>query len=223
MKNNIPFVIAIDGPAGSGKGTIAKKISTKLNYHYLDSGAIYRVIAYAAKKKNINTESIEELINLVKHLKIEFFENNEWLNGNKVSEFIRVESIGKLASQIAIHDKLRTLLLEYQRSFCKPPGLVAEGRDMASVVFPNANLKIYLSASVDERAKRRYKQLISKGNDVNLSDLAHEIKLRDKRDKDREVSPLVIVKEAYVIETDNLNETETVNKILSLFDKEKRC
>mgnify|MGYP001312440770 FL=1 len=223
MKNNIPFVIAIDGPAGSGKGTIAKKISTKLNYHYLDSGAIYRVIAYAAKKKNINTESIEELINLVKHLKIEFFENNEWLNGNKVSEFIRVESIGKLASQIAIHDKLRTLLLEYQRSFCKPPGLVAEGRDMASVVFPNANLKIYLSASVDERAKRRYKQLISKGNDVNLSDLAHEIKLRDKRDKDREVSPLVIVKEAYVIETDNLNETETVNIILSLFDKEKRC
>ena len=223
MKNNIPFVIAIDGPAGSGKGTIAKKISTKLNYHYLDSGAIYRVIAYAAKKKNINTESIEELINLVKHLKIEFFENNEWLNGNNVSEFIRVESIGKLASQIAIHDKLRTLLLEYQRSFCKPPGLVAEGRDMASVVFPNANLKIYLSASVDERAKRRYKQLISKGNDVNLSDLAHEIKLRDKRDKDREVSPLVIVKEAYVIETDNLNETETVNKILSLFDKEKRC
>tara|TARA_B100001559_G_scaffold320657_1_gene333590 strand:+ start:3691 stop:4362 length:672 start_codon:yes stop_codon:yes gene_type:complete len=223
LKNNIPFVIAIDGPAGSGKGTIAKKISTKLNYHYLDSGAIYRVIAYAAKKKNINTESIEELINLVKHLKIEFFENNEWLNGNKVSEFIRVESIGKLASQIAIHDKLRTLLLEYQRSFCKPPGLVAEGRDMASVVFPNANLKIYLSASVDERAKRRYKQLISKGNDVNLSDLAHEIKLRDKRDKDREVSPLVIVKEAYVIETDNLNETETVNKILSLFDKEKRC
>ena len=176
-----------------------------------------------ASEKNINTESIEGLINLVKHLKIEFFENNEWLNGNKVSEFIRVESIGKLASQIAIHDKLRTLLLEYQRSFCKPPGLVAEGRDMASVVFPNANLKIYLSASVDERAKRRYKQLISKGNDVNLSDLAHEIKLRDKRDKDREVSPLVIVKEAYVIETDNLNETETVNKILSLFDKEKRC
>jgi len=217
LKKQQPLVIAIDGPAGSGKGAVSQKLSTKLNYHYLDSGAIYRVIAYAAKKKNIESKAVNSLIDLVANSKIMFTGNNAWLNGNQISAMIRTELIGEFASEIAIHNELRSAILDYQRSFCKFPGLVAEGRDMTSVVFPNADLKIYLNASVDERAKRRYKQLISKGNDVNLSELTQEIVRRDSRDKDREVSPLIIVKEAWVLETDDLNEDQTVNKILSLF------
>ena len=219
LKKKHPLVIAIDGPAGSGKGTVAQQLATKLNYHYLDSGAIYRVIAYAAKEKNIKSGSVNNLIDLVANSEIKFTENNIWLNGNKITDFIRTELVSKLASEIAIHNKLRTSILDYQKSFCKLPGLVAEGRDMTSVVFPNADLKIYLNASVNERAKRRYKQLISKGNDVNLSNLTQEIARRDSRDKDREVSPLIIVKEAYVLETDDLSENQTVDKILSLFEK----
>ena len=217
LKKTQPFVIAIDGPAGSGKGAVSQKLSSKLNYHYLDSGAIYRVIAYAAKEKNIESGAVNSLIDLVADSKIKFIGNNAWLNGNQISDEIRTELIGKLASEIAIHNKLRVAILSYQRSFCKLPGLVAEGRDMTSVVFPNANLKIYLNASVDERAKRRYKQLISKGNDVNLSDLTQEMAIRDSRDKNREVSPLIIVNEAWVLETDDLSENQTVDKILSLF------
>jgi len=219
LKKKHPLVIAIDGPAGSGKGTVAQQLATKLNYHYLDSGAIYRVIAYAAKEKNIKSGSVNNLIDLVANSEIKFTENNVWLNGNKITDFIRTELVSKLASEIAIHNKLRASILDYQKSFCKLPGLVAEGRDMTSVVFPNADLKIYLNASVNERAKRRYKQLISKGNDVNLSNLTQEIARRDSRDKDREVSPLIIVKEAYVLETDDLSENQTVDKILSLFEK----
>ena len=219
LKKKHPLVIAIDGPAGSGKGTVAQQLATKLNYHYLDSGAIYRVIAYAAKEKNIKSGSVNNLIDLVANSEIKFTENNVWLNGNKITDFIRTELVSKLASEIAIHNKLRTAILDYQKSFCKLPGLVAEGRDMTSVVFPNADLKIYLNASVNERAKRRYKQLISKGNDVSLSNLTQEIARRDSRDKDRKVSPLIIVKEAYVLETDDFSENQTVDKILSLFEK----
>ena len=218
-KPKYPPIIAIDGPAGSGKGTIAKKLSTELHYHYLDSGAIYRIIAYAAKEENIQSKSVDSLVGLIAKSKIQFKRNSIWLNGNEITDYIRTESIGKLASKIAMHSELRTSILDYQRSFCRLPGLIAEGRDMTSVVFPNADLKIYLNASVDERVKRRYKQLISKGNDVNLSDLTLEISRRDSRDKDREVSPLIAVKEAHILETDDLSENQTVDKILSLFKK----
>ena len=218
-KEQYPLIIAIDGPAGSGKGTVAKKLSAKLNYHYLDSGAIYRIIAYAAKKNNIKPESVNELIDLVNNSRIKFSKDKIWLNSESVTDLIRTELIGKLASEIATHEELRASILDYQRSFSRLPGLIAEGRDMTSIVFPDANLKIYLNASVDERAKRRYKQLISKGNDVNLSELTCEISIRDSRDKDRKVSPLVIVKEAHVLETDNLTEDQTVDKILSYFSK----
>tara|TARA_B100000767_G_C19689099_1_gene503144 strand:+ start:253 stop:951 length:699 start_codon:yes stop_codon:yes gene_type:complete len=216
-KKKYPLIIAIDGPAGSGKGTVAKKLSAKLNYHYLDSGAIYRVIAYAAKKNNIKSESINELIDLVSNSTIKFSKDKIWLDSESVTNLIRTELVGKLASEIAMHEKMRASILGYQRSFCRLPGLIAEGRDMTSIVFPNAHLKIYLNASVHERAKRRYKQLISKGNDVNLSEIAREISIRDSRDKFREVSPLVVVKEAHVLETDNLTEDQTVDKILSFF------
>ncbi len=119
LKKKHPLVIAIDGPAGSGKGTVAQQLATKLNYHYLDSGAIYRVIAYAAKEKNIKSGSVNNLIDLVANSKIKFTENNIWLNGNKITDFIRTELVSKLASEIARHNKFRTSLLDYQKSFCK--------------------------------------------------------------------------------------------------------
>ena len=217
-----PYVIAIDGPAGAGKGAIAKEIANKLKFNYLDSGAIYRVIAYAAKENNIESSCVTDLINIVYDSKIKFEENYIWLNSHDVSDLIRTESIGKYASKIAMYKELRVSILNFQRDFLRLPGLVAEGRDMTSIVFPDADLKIYLNASVNERVKRRYKQLISKGNDVNLSDLTREIETRDSRDKNREVSPLLVVKEAYVLETDNLTEKQTVDQILSLFNKNKK-
>lgn len=215
MVNKNIQIIAIDGPAGSGKGTVAKKLSRQLNYHYLDSGAIYRIIALACIKKNVAIEKNGALSQLIQKVSVYFDGDNSFLENENVSEQIRDERVGKVASYIAQNINLRNSILDYQRSFAKNPGLVAEGRDMATVVFPQASLKIYLDASVNERAKRRYKQLILKGIDVNITDLASEIIARDKQDMERQHSPLVKDKDSIVINTDCLDINQTVQKILS--------
>jgi cytidylate kinase len=218
MSSEDIFTIAIDGPAGSGKGTIAKELSKILNYHYLDSGAIYRVIALAIHNKKLEFNQEKKIVELLKEIEISFEFDKTFLDGKDVSSEIREESISKLASKIAQNQELRKSLLSFQRSFAKKPGLVAEGRDMTTVVFPGADLKIYLDASVEERSKRRHKQLILKGNNVNIANLVTEIALRDKQDKERVHSPLVIDDEAHIINNDGLSIEETINKILALIN-----
>ena len=218
MSSEDIFTIAIDGPAGSGKGTIAKELSKILNYHYLDSGAIYRVIALAIHNKKLEFNQEKKIVELLKEIEISFEFDKTFLDGKDVSSEIREESISKLASKIAQNQELRKSLLSFQRSFAKKPGLVAQGRDMTTVVFPSADLKIYLDASVEERSKRRHKQLILKGNNVNIANLVTEITLRDKQDKERVHSPLVIDDEAHIINNDGLSVEETINKILALLN-----
>ena len=211
----IPFLIAIDGPAGSGKGTIAKLISKKLNLNYLDSGAIYRVIALNAIMNNISTDEVQKLISLVGRINMRFEDEDVFLDNKVITDKIRTSEISKFSSEIAVHPILRDSILNLQRSFYHGNGLVAEGRDMTTVVFPNADLKVYLDASPHERANRRYKQLILKGNNVNIHNLTSEIEARDNRDKQRKASPLKIADEAKVLNTDDLTIGQTVDKILA--------
>ena len=211
-----PYLLAIDGPAGSGKGTVAKLLSKKLNLNYLDSGAIYRLIALSAMEKKVDLENDKNLVNLIRQVDINFIDEQTFLNNINVSEKIRYETVGKNASIIAKHLKLRKEILTFQRKFFQGNGLVAEGRDMTTVVFPNADLKIYLDASVKERAKRRYKQLMLKGKDVSIQKLTDAITARDKLDKERIHSPLSIAEDAFVLNSDDLSIDQTVNTILKL-------
>ena len=211
-----PYLLAIDGPAGSGKGTVAKLLSKKLNLNYLDSGAIYRLIALSAMEKKVDLENDKNLVNLIRQVDINFIDGETILNNINVSEKIRYETVGKNASIIAKHLKLRKEILTFQRNFFQGNGLVAEGRDMTTVVFPNADLKIYLNASVKERAKRRYKQLMINGKDVTIQKLTDDIIARDKLDKERIHSPLSIADDAFVLNSDDLSIDQTVNTILKL-------
>ena len=211
-----PYLLAIDGPAGSGKGTVAKLLSKKLNLNYLDSGAIYRLIALSAMEKKVDLESDKNLVDLIRQVDIDFIDEQTFLNNINVTEKIRYETVGKSASIISKHLKLRKEILTFQRKFFQGNGLVAEGRDMTTVVFPNADLKIYLDASVKERVKRRYEQLMIKGKGVSIQNLTDDIIARDKLDKERIHSPLSIAEDAFVLNSDDLSIVQTVNKILKL-------
>ena len=211
-----PLLIAIDGPAGSGKGTIAKIVSKKLNLNYLDSGAIYRLIAYAAIREKINLNDIESLLILLKKIDIDFDEDQIFVDSFDVSDHIRNEEVGRAASVIAKYADLRKELLTFQRNFFQGNGLVAEGRDMTTVVFPDAHIKIYLDASVEERVKRRHKQLILKGKGVNIQNLRKNIIARDKQDKERTYSPLLKADDAIILDTNHLDIDQTVTKITEL-------
>jgi cytidylate kinase len=211
-----PFVVTIDGPAGSGKGTISKLVSKTLGFRYLDSGAIYRIIALNAKTKNLDTNQITQILELIDGLKINFADEKTFLDGKDITDLIRSELIGKFASEIAKNKLIREKILGLQKSFLKKPGLVADGRDMGTVVFPEAKVKIFLTASIEERVKRRYKQLILKENNVNLDDLFEVIKLRDEIDTNRKISPLKAAKDAFLINTDNLSINQSFKKVMEI-------
>jgi len=209
-------VITIDGPAGSGKGTISKLVSQTLGFHYLDSGAIYRVIAYEASSKNLIINQIIQILELIDELDIKFIDEKIFLGTNDITDLIRSELIGNFASKIAKNELVRGKILGLQKSFFKSPGLVADGRDMGTVVFPEAKVKIFLTASIEERVNRRYKQLILKENNVNLSELFERIKLRDESDTNRKISPLKAAKDAYLIKTDNLSINQSFEKVMEI-------
>lgn len=211
-----PFIITIDGPAGAGKGTISKLVSQNMGFHYLDSGAIYRVIAFEANQKGLATDQISQITELIDEINIQFIGDKIFLTDKDVSELVRSEDIGRFASEIAKNEEIRKNILEFQKSFFKPPGLVADGRDMGTVIFPKAKVKIFLTASIQERANRRYKQLILKEKDVNLTDLFQRIKLRDESDKNRKISPLKAANDAYLVKTDNLSIKQSYEKVMEI-------
>ena len=224
MNEQVP-VITVDGPSGAGKGTVAKIIADQLGWHLLDSGAIYRVLAVAIQHHNVNVEQEEPLIPLAAHLDVQFEVTGGEavkiiLEGENVTHAIRSEEIGELASKVAAFPRVREALLRRQRAFKTSPGLVADGRDMGTVVFPDAPVKVFLTASAEERAERRFKQLKEKGFDVKIGRLLDDIRQRDERDQNRKVAPLVPAEGALVIDSTDLSIDEVVSKILS-FSNEK--
>lgn len=217
-----PFVITIDGPAGAGKGTISKLVSQSMGFNYLDSGAIYRIISLEVERKLITLNQIYKIIKIIDDLDIRFSDEKIFLNDEDITDLIRTEEIGKLASEIAKNKQIRNKILDFQRSFFKSPGLVADGRDMGTVVFPDAKIKIFLTASIKERARRRYKQLILKENNVNLDDLSESIKIRDENDKNRKISPLKAANDAYLIKTDYLSIDQSFDKVMEIINNKFR-
>lgn len=220
MTQLIP-ILTIDGPSGSGKGSISKCISEKMGWHYLDSGSLYRALGIAAIKNNIDINNEAALVELIGRINLEFkrTEQGHWgvlLNGEEVRSQLATEEVGQLASKIAVFEKVRQGLLAKQQAYQAMPGLVADGRDMGSVVFPNAAYKVYLTASADERGKRRYKQLIEKGINANLRDVVQDIEQRDERDKNRAMSPLVVPNDALYIDSSDKAIDEVVQQVLNL-------
>jgi len=215
-------VITIDGPTASGKGTITRLLAQRLGWHILDSGALYRLVALAARKHSIPFDDAESLRPLAAHLDVEFVVDEDsgeivtLLEGENVTQELRTETCGNDASQVAQIPAVREALLERQRAFRQPPGLVADGRDMGTVVFPDAVLKIFLTASAEERARRRYNQLKDKGLDVTMRGLLDEIAERDARDRERSASPLVPAEDAIQLDTSELSIDEVVDRLWSL-------
>jgi len=207
-------VIAIDGPSASGKGTVAQLVAKRLGYHYLDSGALYRIVALAGKQANISWQDGPTLGQMAAGLEIRFEEGEILLDGEIVSEAVRSEEMSRGASEVAVHPDVRRALLDLQHGFRKSPGLVADGRDMGSVVFPDAQTKVFLTASAAVRADRRYKQLIGKGNHANLAQILADIEARDARDMQRSAAPLRQCEDASLLDTSELTIDQAVEAVL---------
>lgn len=221
IQNNIP-VIAIDGPSASGKGTVAQLVASRLGFHYLDSGALYRIVAWATQQRNIAWDDAIAVTECTKTLIIEFINEQVFLNNTDISNEIRTEDIGKGASQVAVHAPLRAALLDMQHSFCQAPGLVADGRDMGTVVFPNALLKIFLTAKTETRAQRRYQQLLAKNQNADYNSILQDLLERDARDKNRTSAPLLMADDAILLETDNLRISAAVDNVLYNYQQKNR-
>jgi cytidylate kinase len=205
-------VIAIDGPSASGKGTIASRVAKKLGFHYLESGALYRLVALIALREGVTDEA--RLAALAQDMDVVFDDGETWLGDEAVTEKVRSEPVGNRASEVAKLPAVRQALLKRQRAFRRAPGLVADGRDMATVVFPDAELKVFLTADPEIRAQRRYKQLIEKGIDANLRALSRDLRERDERDAKRAVAPLVPAPDSQVLDSSALSIDEVVERIV---------
>jgi cytidylate kinase len=210
-------IVTVDGPSGSGKGTISRALATRLRWHLLDSGALYRLVALAAARRG-NPEDPAELARLAREMDVSFgsaaVAEQVLLDGEDVTEALRTEGVGAAASRVASVPAVREALLQRQRDFVRPPGLVADGRDMGTVVFPAADLKVFLTAAADERAMRRHKQLKGKGIDVSLPDLSWDIAQRDARDASRSIAPLRPAPDARTIDSTDLAPEEVIARIL---------
>ena len=211
-------VLTIAGPVSSGKGTVARLVAARLGWHLLDSGALYRVLGYHARNQGVALDDEAALVAMAQSLPVRFVEQQGdtavILDGEEVSNIIRQESVGELASQVAVLQPVRDALLARQRAFAEAPGLVADGRDMGTVVFTSAPLKIYLTASAEERARRRFEQLKEKGFGATLATLVEDIRTRDDRDMNREVAPLRPADDAVVIDSTTMTVDDVVNRIL---------
>jgi cytidylate kinase len=207
-------VIAIDGPSASGKGTVAQKVAKALGFRYLDSGALYRLVTLAAIKRGVSPDDEARLARVAGEMKVQFDDARVRLDGEDVTEEVRTEAVSAGASRVAAHPAVRQALLTRQRGFRGPPGLVADGRDMGSIVFPEAALKVFLTADVGTRADRRYKQLMEKGMYAKMDEVVEELRRRDARDSSRAVAPLKHYPDAIFLDTTGLSVDEAVQKIL---------
>ena len=221
MNEEIP-VIAIDGPTASGKGTIAQRVADVLGFHYLDSGALYRLAALAALEAGASLDDEAGLAAVAAKLAPRFAGSSIFLGGREVSSAIRAEAVGVAASKIAVYPAVRQALFDLQRDFCRQPGLVADGRDMASVVFPTARLKVFLTASPEARAERRHKQLMEKGIATKIEHLAQDLRERDERDMLRAAAPLAPAQGAKLLDSSALSIDEVVAQVLQWYRERSR-
>lgn len=212
-------IITIDGPSASGKGTIAQLVAKKLGFHYLDSGALYRLVALEMLQSHVDIDNIAELTEIARKLNTVFKDDQIYLDGKIVTDDIRSEQCGNLASKLAAYPQVRAALTERQRAFRQLPGLVTDGRDMGSVIFPDANLKIFLTASAEIRAQRRHNQLIEKGISANIADLLQDIVKRDERDSNRSIAPLQQCTDARLLDTSSLTISQAQDTVLTWYNE----
>ncbi len=223
MSAPLPPVIAVDGPAASGKGTVAAGVARALGFHLLDSGSLYRLIALAAIRNGVATDDEPALAAIARSLDASFDGGRVMLDGADVTDAIRGEDASAAASRVAVHPAVRAALLERQRAFRRPPGLVADGRDMGTVVFPDAPVKVYVTASAEERARRRHKQLIEKGISVRLESLLRDIRERDARDAGRAAAPLTVAPDAEILDTTNMTIDAAIGFVLDRYQAAVRA